>query len=59
MTREAYGVPGAEDPFFGVDIHAIDADSFGGTAMLLVVCLGFWEQVLEIVGKIPADPVQE
>ena len=58
MTREAYVVPGAEDPFFGVDIDAIDAGSFGGTAMLLLVCLGLWDQVLEIVGWIPADPVQ-
>jgi len=49
MTRKAYGVPGAGDPFFGVDTDAIDADSFGGTAMLLVVWLGFWDQILEIV----------
>ena len=37
MTREAYGVPGAEDPFFGVVIDAIDVDSVGVTAMLFVL----------------------
>ena len=49
ITREAYVVPGAEDPLFGVDIDAIEVESFGVTAMLLVVWLGLWDQVLEIV----------
>ena len=59
LTREAYVVPSAEVPILGVDIDAIGADSLGVTAMLLLVFLGLRDQVLRLIVRIPADPVQE
>jgi hypothetical protein len=43
----------------GVDVNPIDIDSFGITALFLLVCLGLWNQALCFIVCIPVDPVQE
>jgi hypothetical protein len=59
LAREAYVVPGADVSILGVDIHAIGADSLGVEAMLLLIVLDLLDQVLSLVVRIPADPMQE
>ena len=59
LAREAYIVPRAEVSILGVDIDAISADTLGVAAVLLLVFLGLWNQVLRFIVRIPADPVQE
>ena len=59
LAREANIVLRAEVSVLGIDIDAISADSLGVTAVLLLVFLGLRDQVLRLIVRIPADPVQE
>ena len=59
LAREADLVLGAEVAILGIDIDAISADSLGVTAVLLLVFRGLRDQVLRLIVRIPADPVQE
>ncbi len=59
LAREAYIIPGTEVPILGIDVDAIGTDSLGVTAVLLLVFLGLWDQVLRLIVRIPTDPVQE
>ena len=59
LAREADLVPNAEVSILGIDIDAISADSLGLTAVLLLIFLGLRDQVLRLIVRIPADPVQE
>ncbi len=49
----------AEVSILGVDIDAIGADSLGIAAVLLLVLLGLWNQILRFIVRTPADSVQK
>jgi hypothetical protein len=59
LTRESDLVPGTEVSILDIDIDAIGANSLGVTAVFLLVFLGLRDQVLRLIVRIPADPVQE
>ena len=59
LAREADLVLRAEVSILGSDIDAVSADSLGVTAVFLLVFPGLRDQILRLIVRIPADPVQE
>lgn len=59
LAREANLARGAEVAILGIDIDAISEDSLWVTAVLLLVFLGMRDQILRLIVRITADPVQE
>jgi hypothetical protein len=59
FIRQSCVVSGAENLVLGVDLNAISAYSLGIAAMLLLVLLSFYKQIISFVVWALTNPVQE